>query len=384
MAKVAILGLIIFPLCAVAQSIKSTNFKYWYDMENPVDMKFNLVRTSAGMEVQYNLYARNNNASAYQLTWEKRKSYGEERGSAVTPKDSLLQSTSSLRRGLFTMPVEDHPYLLVCRVSDPSSSFSWIYYRIIEKNFPVTGYVVKNKNRRETKYVLEGDTMKIAAPQFPVICTYYKQAGSPALPPYSTDAATADNFRKYDSTFTLNEGDFQFKNQGLYLFQNDTTVAEGFSVCVVPKEFPKYGKIKGLSQPVVYLTTPEEFSTLQQIDNDKAAFDRLILGITGDKSRAKNFMRSYYRRVAAANILFTTYKQGWKTDQGFIYLIFGVPDDVHITSGGEVWNYNSQKAKFVFSKSGSVYDPDYMSLIRSPQLKESWFSMIDMWRKSRF
>lgn len=384
MIKVGLLGLVIFPLCGVAQSIRNTNFKYWYDLENPVDMKLNLVRKDSSMEVQYDLVSRNSNLSTYQLNWEKRKSFGQERGEELTPKDSILSSSSSSRRGLFTVPVDAQPWVLVCKVSDPSSSFSWIYYKIIEKNFPTIGYITKKNARFEMNYATEGDTAQIAAPRFPVVCTYYKQAGNPPPPPYSTEAVTADNFRKYDSVFVISTPNFQFKKQGLYLFQNDTTAAEGFSICVMPKEFPKFGNIEDLSRPVVYLTTSDEFAVLKEVGNDKAKFDKLILSITGDKAKAKNFMRSYYHRVTAANLLFTSYKQGWETDQGLIYLIFGVPDDVRITSAGEVWNYTALKTKFVFAKSGSVYDPDYMSLVRSPQLKDTWLGTVDMWRKSRF
>lgn len=383
MRKIGIFGLLLLPFGATSQSIKSTNFKYWYDLENPVDVRFNLTRKDSNMEIQYNLVSRSGNASAYQAVWEKRKSLGQERGETLTPKDSVLLSSASLRRGLFTVPVEDNPYILVCKVSDPSSAFSWIYYKIIEKNFPTNGYVVAQGARVETPYLTEGSTVQIIPPRFPLICTYYKQAGNPPPPPYSAAGAT-DNFHKYDSTFTINTPDFQFAKQGLYLFQNDTTAAEGFSVYATSKEFPKFGNIATLSQPIVYLTTPDEFAVLKAVGNDKPKFDRLILSITGDKTRAKSFMRSYYRRVTAANLLFTGYKSGWQTDQGLIYLIFGLPDDVRIASAGETWNYNALKAKFIFAKSGSVYSPDYMALVRSPQLKEAWLNAVDLWRKNRF
>jgi len=383
MRKIGILGWLLLPLCAATQSIKSANFKYWYDVENPVDVNINLTRRDSNMEIQYNLVSRNSNASAYQVTWEKRKTLGQERGETLTPKDSVLSSSASLRRGLFAVPVEDNPYILVCKVSDPSSSFSWIYYKIIEKNFPTNGYLVKQGARVETHYLTEGSAVQIVPPRFPLVCTYYKQAGNPPPPPYSV-ASSADNFHKYDSTFIINSPDFQFTKQGLYLFQNDTTAAEGFSVYVTAKEFPKFGNIEALSQPIVYLTTPDEFAVLKAAGNDKSKFDKLILGITGDKTRAKNFMRSYYRRVAAANLLFTSYKPGWQTDQGLVYIIFGLPDDIHITSAGEVWNYSALKTKFIFAKSGSVYSPDYMALVRSPQLKDAWLNAADLWRKSRF
>lgn len=106
--------------------------------------------------------------------------------------------------------------------------------------------------------------------------------------------------------------------------------------------------------------------------------------MTGDRDRAKTFMRNYFRRVELANNYFTSYKQGWKTDKGMIYLIYGLPDEVSINDGTETWYYKTARSRFTFVKRGSVYDPQNYVLLRHKRFAESWFSTIDLWRKSRF
>ena len=95
-------------------------------------------------------------------------------------------------------------------------------------------------------------------------------------------------------------------------------------------------------------------------------------------------MRSYFRKVELANLYFSSYKEGWKTDRGMIYLIYGVPDEVIKNGLNETWNYKSNKQSFSFVKTGSVYDPDYFVLIRERRYTESWYTTVDLWRKSRF
>ena len=45
-------------------------------------------------------------------------------------------------------------------------------------------------------------------------------------------------------------------------------------------------------------------------------------------SAGNGFQEGYYRRVRFANEEFTQYKDGWKTDRGMIYILFGPPNQV--------------------------------------------------------
>ena len=110
----------------------------------------------------------------------------------------------------------------------------------------------------------------------------------------------------------------------------------------------------------------------------------MILDITNDKDRAKNFMRSYFKRVEYANLFFTSFKEGWKTDRGMIFIVFGAPDEVQVTGQQEIWSYKNPRQSFYFNKAGSVYSPDHFVLTRDSKFTENWYLTIDLWRKSRF
>ncbi len=136
--------------------------------------------------------------------------------------------------------------------------------------------------------------------------------------------------------------------------------------------------------PLILITAPDEFNELSNVKGEKAKFDKVILNITGDKERAKIFMKNFFHNIELANIYFSSYKEGWKTDRGMMYLIFGLPDEVSKNSGNEIWNYKNLNTKFTFVKSGSVYDPENYVLLRDKKFSDIWLSVVDLWRKGRF
>ncbi|MBI1803541.1 MAG: GWxTD domain-containing protein [Ignavibacteriae bacterium] len=65
-------------------------------------------------------------------------------------------------------------------------------------------------------------------------------------------------------------------------------------------------------------------------------------------------MEEYYARVVYANKHFSHYLDGWKTDMGMVYIIFGTPSNVERhpfdidAKPYEVWTYYEQNREFVF------------------------------------
>ncbi|HPC36262.1 MAG TPA: GWxTD domain-containing protein [Candidatus Marinimicrobia bacterium] len=65
-------------------------------------------------------------------------------------------------------------------------------------------------------------------------------------------------------------------------------------------------------------------------------------------------MNEYYRRVAYANQNFSGYLEGWKTDMGMIYILFGPPNDIERhpfeiqTKPYEIWYYYELNRTFIF------------------------------------
>jgi GWxTD domain-containing protein len=367
-----------------SQSVAASNFNHWYDPTNEVELQLRPVRTADKIMIRYTLIARHGNPEKYSITWEKRSSYVETSGAPATEKDSVLSVTENAKRGVLIFDVPDKAWLLLGHVMS-SSARKWTYFKLIEAIYPVDGWIetregtiTENHLSKNKEYTARSGNGK------PLTVSYYNTVFPPALPPFAEKEGRNERFVFHDSLFRIeNGGKFLPKKEGLYLFQEDTAMARGFSYRVVRENFPKFTKIDELIPPLVLITTPEEFTELSNVNGEKPKFDKVILNITGDKDRAKAFMKNFFRKIELANTYFSSYKEGWKTDRGMIYLIFGLPDDVSKNSGNEIWNYKSINTKFTFVKSGSVYDPENYVLLRDKHFMDAWFSVVDLWRKGR-
>jgi GWxTD domain-containing protein len=231
-----------------------------------------------------------------------------------------------------------------------------------------------------------GSTISIAGLQRDAIISYYNHDFPAAVPPFSEGVGRVSAALKADSIYTLPANQpVTLTSEGLYLVQGDTTSANGFSFRVV-NDYPRYTTLESLANPLIYLCTKQEFDRIKAAEGDKKAFDKVILSITGDAGRARELMRNYFRRVEWANNYFSSYKEGWKTDRGMIFILFGLPDELFRFEDREVWNFNNKavKATFSFVKSGTVFDPENYVLVRDSKLKETWYNKIDLWRSARF
>ena len=89
-----------------------------------------------------------------------------------------------------------------------------------------------------------------------------------------------------------------------------------------------------------------------------------------------------------ANNYFTNYKEGWKTDKGMIFIIFGNPDEVYKNDVGELWIYrkndNFPKMRFSFAKVPNIFTDDHYTLLRSHSYQNNWFKAIQLWRRGTF
>ena len=65
-------------------------------------------------------------------------------------------------------------------------------------------------------------------------------------------------------------------------------------------------------------------------------------------------MIEYYRRIQTADERYSHFIDGWKTDMGMVYIIFGEPDQIERypfqenTKPYEVWFYYGANKEYVF------------------------------------
>ena len=218
---------------------------------------------------------------------------------------------------------------------------------------------------------------------------YFKMNFPISLPPFSVESQKS-LFMSRDSAFVLQFSDsniatFQLQKDGVYHFQIDTVIEDGLTLFRYYDDFPKVTSVEQLIEPLRYITTKQEYEEMLNHENKKTALDNFWLKATGNPDRGKHLIREYYNRIQDANEFFTSYMEGWKTDRGMIYIVYGIPDIVYKSSASEIWIYgeenNLMSLNFAFDKiSNSFTDNDYV-LNRSPIYKSSWYNAVEAWRQ---
>ncbi|MCE7061090.1 GWxTD domain-containing protein [Dyadobacter sp. CY343] len=189
-----------------------------------------------------------------------------------------------------------------------------------------------------------------------------------------------------DSTFTIQANQpLQFAKEGLYNIFSDTTQAEGLGVLVVNERFPKLTQPQLLLGPLLYMSTNTEINEIKKAEDYKKALDKYWLTLmNGNAPLAQQSIRSFYSRVEEANQLFTTYKEGWKTDKGMIYIVLGPPDKVQRSKDREVWSYdqrgNAQNVNFTFNRKNNQFVDDHYELVRYAEYQPIWYPVVEAWR----
>jgi GWxTD domain-containing protein len=210
-----------------------------------------------------------------------------------------------------------------------------------------------------------------------------------ARPPYTDDREPAFDY-KPDSIYMIplynGESDLiTLGGPGFYHFRQDTVSREGLTLFCFPDGFPEITEAEQLRSPLRYITTKKEYDTLMESSNIKAAVDEFWLKMTRTPERASLLFQKYYSNVEDANTFFTSYHEGWKTDRGLIYIIFGMPDYAYRGEGYEEWVYgepqNRSSLQFTFVQVNNPFTCNDYMLLRSPTLKEPWFVTVQSWRR---
>jgi GWxTD domain-containing protein len=208
-----------------------------------------------------------------------------------------------------------------------------------------------------------------------------------AAPPFAEKIPVRFEYAA-DSIFTIEVSpstNIQLPKKGYYHFQYDTTIKPGLTIFRWDEGFPKITDASQLIEALRYLTTKKEYDELAVAKDKKVAVDKYWLDLSGNQDRAKTLIRKYYTRVQDANTLFTSYLEGWKTDRGLIYTIFGPPSTVYKSSSAEDWTYGNfntvSSITFTFEK---IYNPfsnnDYI-MRRGADYENPWYRAVDRWRE---
>lgn len=299
---------------------------------------------------------------------------------------------------LKTMP--NHTYDLVVTVNDLTRDHyirkkitinrSDIYndqnYLMLDSNKTV---VFKNHFNSNDKIYIQKNKSN---PAKSITLKYYSTKLPIAKPPFSTNNTDETIVFKpqlisqleFDSTNMLS---YTVTEKGLYHFQTSENIKTGPTLFNFQEHFPKVKNPENMIGPMRYISTKKEYAVLTDSEDKKLAVDNHWLELAGSSERARTLIREFYTRVESANNYFTSYLEGWKTDRGIIYIIYGSPNVVYKNRDYENWIYgeenNMMSINFTFHKVNNPASNNDFSLSRSPMFKNSWFRAVDSWRNGR-
>ena len=367
------------PGVAWSQALQDINYSYLYQADAAFRFRMSPVKSSDGWQVSYSLQVRDGSPSDYQVQWELREDLRDKKG-APLQGDSTISGTrnQSNIEGTIVLPATTQG-VLTARVLHVARKQVWYYPLILREDHPVELAVQQGGQPLWHRYMAPDQTFSVAGPAGTLIVSYYTDEFPAAAPPFSEALARVPAVIRPDSIFRITSGQPQrLPATGLYLIQRDTASGKGVAFRV-DDDYPKYTRLENLVDPLTYICTRQEIERLKNSRGDKRQFDRTILNITGNSERAKTFMRNYFRRVEEANDLFASYKEGWKTDRGMVYIILGRPAEVFRFEDREVWNYSDThfRGTLSFVRSPTLFDPENYVLVRQKKYMTDWSQVID-------
>ncbi|MBX2953763.1 MAG: GWxTD domain-containing protein [Leadbetterella sp.] len=224
----------------------------------------------------------------------------------------------------------------------------------------------------------------------PLFLIRYRNNAKPALSPMSgTKRAAESEFEIAETLEIKDRVPLTLAETGMYvLTQNPEDVKDGYGFLVVDKRYPRDTRPETLKEALVYMSTSKEIESSATYDSGKDAMDMYFLNLAkGDQELARKIIRSYYKRIEEANEFFTTYKEGWKTDKGMVYVIMGPPARVQRNRTREVWLYsqsrNTSEIIYTFYKKPNVFSEQNYELVRYPEYSAFWYPYVESWRTGK-
>jgi GWxTD domain-containing protein len=308
-----------------------------------------------------------------------------------------IDARNSYFAGLPIIAFQGNKYSLLVTIHDELRNSRVKNLIIVDKTSKFTAQNYKPVSVRSeiplfTNFLYKGQQFKIQfnSGEYDSIYIDYYNADSTLPKPVFSGIPEAPMSIYPDSSWVYKHNDsvkFELLIPGTYVFRVDKSVKEGLSLMNFGDNYPRVGSVDEMLGPLVYLCNSLEFRDLRNQPNRKIAIDNFWLGLAGSPEAARELIKVYYNRVHFANVHFTSYKEGWKTDRGMIYIIFGSPNKLEMNSFMEKWTYytgrSSTPIEFLFERKENLFtNMDYQSA-RNVDSSPYWRNAVQTWRKGK-
>jgi GWxTD domain-containing protein len=302
----------------------------------------------------------------------------------VTVLDQTSGKASS-RESTATIPDPNDPRINITTVRLLGKNVS---ANQVEEFFPITTYTVPSRldslnfqfqvtnNDLDDPLTVQARLLKYPADKSPSRPMNFNNYSPSSLPYVGVDMRRPEsidsNVRRLDEPGSvLIEFKYDLLEVGTYRFEVETENESGERIyrardfSVLSENYPNIQNARELAEPLIYLMDRRDHERMMQIqdpDSLKEAVDRFWLSNIGNMNQARSVIELYYERVEQANKQFTNFKEGWKTDLGMIYILFGPPWYVDRYLNTMQWSYSYDRN-----------DPRYNYTFERPNLKNEFF-----------
>jgi GWxTD domain-containing protein len=397
--------------CTSSKEVQSGSFKYLYDYESrdihPEYLLYHHRDDSSTVYFRIHaselLYLRSGSGSPFQAKIGIEATLNDLEGNAL---DTLsIQITDAMRDqtgwlfGNFTMSVRAGQYNLLLNFKDLAKGTEQVSYLRVDKHSTYTGqnYLLLNFETGEpvfTGFISPGEKLEVlsernaASPKARLvkINTELKLPPPPFSPNQPEIPTLQDSFVQPIKSEGSGKWSFESKG-GLYFFTHDESMSAGLTIKTSGTFFPEIKEIESMQWPLRYITTKTEHEEIIKNNYPKQMIDMFWIECAGGKDHARELIRIYYHRVQEANLYFSSYTEGWRTDRGMIHLIFGNPAKITRYDNTELWQYGEEGSpgmlQFVFRKIDSPLSSNNYVLDRDPNFRPYWEKMVQTWRSGR-
>ena len=342
------------------------------------------------------IYSQGTPEAKLKIQYKIMKSYGNDAiidtaTKIITIKKNNLNS--SLVTYLKLKPTSEKKYILQVFVKDLYRNTSFLTFievdntnqnsaqnfilKYTDSNYPIFNDYISSKDEYNIEYLNTAGK---------IFVTRYDLDTSLARPPYSNNPKPY-KFRKDTFIKLKNYAHFKSVQDGIYFIQNNPKIDSGKTITNFGEHYPVVNTTQQMLEPLQYLTTSKEYKLMKQQPNKKIVVDEFWLSTAENINHSKELLRIFYSRVLYANIYFTTHKEGWKTDRGMIYVIFGPPEYVFKEDGKEKWSFQdthtSKIFSFTFLKIENKFSDNNYILQRNVKYKKYWQNAVSYWRNGK-
>ena len=376
------------------------NIAYWNNVNNEIHVNHNVYFENEVAHIYLEIIFNSGESfDKYDYTYELHESYHTLNINEFDTLDIQNYIIARKSHSIFCkidLPRDNKTDIAVIRIINKKTGIDYTYDIpfIEDYNFSSDGLIIYNNDGTIPllkSFLSKQESIQIKSMnEFsgPVFVYYYAQYFDEAVPPMIIEDQRAAKELVIDSTFIVKIDDpFMLQKEGLYFFQKDSSSAKGISIRVQDQFFPLVKTFDKVLEPLIYISTRTETNEIRNAVNQQEAFEKYWINMVKVPSLATSTVKLYYDRVEAANYLFTNFEEGWKSDMGMIYIIYGPPNDVYKSEEIIDWVYNRDLTmpvvRFSFYKVKNVFTDHHYTLLRKKNYDKNWFKSVELWRDGK-